>query len=156
MDIVPSTFTSAGLVEALADKISGSTVEIARSANGSNVLPQGLESAGADVHETQLYQLEKPETAGQSVSLAIDGQLDGVLFTSSRTVDHFFEIATEQADVTELKRGLEEAVVGAIGAPTARAIRDNGLEVDIIPESVDFEQLAGLTVQEVRNRASNR
>jgi uroporphyrinogen-III synthase len=156
VDIIPSTFTSAGLVEELADDVEGKTVEIARSAHGSDVLVQGLKEAGADVHETQLYRLERPETAGQSVSLAIDGQLDGVLFTSPRTVDHFFEIATEQANVTELKHGLEETVISAIGAPTARAIRGNGLEVDIIPKSVDFEQLAGLTVQEVRNGASNR
>ncbi len=156
VDVVPSTFTSAGLVDELATEISGATVEIARSAHGSKVLIHGLESASADVHETQLYRLGRPETAGRSVSLAIDGQLDGILFTSPRTVDHFFEIATEQADVTGLKRGLEEAVIGAIGAPTARAIRANGLEVDITPEAVDFEQLADLTIQEVRNGASTR
>ncbi|WP_254544843.1 uroporphyrinogen-III synthase [Halomarina pelagica] len=156
VDVVPSTFTSAGLVEELADEVEGKTVEIARSAHGSDVLVRGLEEAGAAVHETQLYRLERPNTAGRSVSLAIEGRLDGILFTSPRTVDHFFEIATEQDDAAELKRGLEETVIGAIGAPTARAIRGTGLELDITPESVDFEQLARLTVQEVRNEASSR
>ncbi|WP_049972766.1 uroporphyrinogen-III synthase [Haladaptatus cibarius] len=156
VDVVPSTFTSAGLVEELAAEVSGATVEIARSAHGSDVLIQGLEAAGADVHETQLYRLERPKSAGRSVSLTIDGQLDGILFTSPRTVGHFFEIATEQDDAAELKRGLEEPVIGAIGAPTARVIRDIGLEINITPDSVDFEQLARLTVQEIRNGASTR
>lgn len=156
VDVIPSTFTSTGLVERLADEVEEQTVEIARSAHGSDVLIQGLEAADADVHETQLYRLEKPTTAGRSVSLAIDGQLDGILFTSPRTVDHFFEIAMEQDKLTELKCGLEETVIGAIGAPTARAIRDNEVEIDITPESVDFEQLARLTVQEIRDEASSR
>jgi uroporphyrinogen-III synthase len=154
VDVVPSTFTSGGLVEELADEVEGKTVEIARSAHGSNVLVRGLEEAGAAVDETQLYRLERPEPAGRSVSLAIDGQLDGILFTSPRTVDHFFEIAMEQDQVTELKCGLEETVIGAIGAPTARAIRDNEVEIDITPESVNFEQLAELTVQEIRDETS--
>ena len=39
VDVVPSTFT--GLVEELSDTIKGATVEIARSAHGSDVLIRG-------------------------------------------------------------------------------------------------------------------
>jgi uroporphyrinogen-III synthase len=151
VDIVPSTFTSVGLVEELAAEVDESTVEIARSAHGSDVLIRGLEAAGADVHETQLYRLERPDTAGRSIALAIDGQLDGILFTSPKIVNHFFEIATEEANMTGLRRGVEKTVIGAIGSPTRRAIRDQGIDVDIIPESVGFDQLAQLTIQEIRN-----
>lgn len=152
VDIVPSTFTSAGLVEELATKVDGSTVEIARSAHGSEVLIQGLEAAGADVHETQLYRLERPDTAGRSVSLATDGQLNGILFTSPRTVDHFCEIAAEQVGVSALQQGVAETSIGAIGMPTAHAIRDHGITVDVIPYTVGFSQLADRTVEEIDTR----
>lgn len=152
VDVVPSTFTSAGLVEELAAEVDGSTVEIARSAHGSDVLIQGLETAGADVHETQLYRLERPTTAGQSVILAMDGQLDGILFTSPRTVNHFCEIATEQDGIPTLQRGTTETIIGAIGSPTARAIRNHGFSVDVIPDTVEFSQLADRTVDRIDTR----
>lgn len=152
VDIVPSTFTSAGLVEELAAEVDGSTVEIARSAHGSEVLVQGLEAAGADVHETQLYRLERPNTAGRSVSLITDGQLDGILFTSPKTVSHPCEIAAKQDGVSALQQGVTETSIGAIGAPTARTIRDRGTTVDVIPEAVEFSQLADRTVEEINTR----
>ncbi|RBI59773.1 uroporphyrinogen-III synthase [halophilic archaeon] len=152
VDIVPSTYTSTGLVEELAAEVDESTVEIARSAHGSDVLIQGLEAAGADVHETQLYRLERPNTAGRSVSLAIDGQLDGILFTSPRTVNHFCEIAAEQDGVSALKQGIAETCIGAIGTPTARAIRNHDITVDVIPDTVEFSQLADRTVEEIDTR----
>ena len=52
VDVVPSTFTSAGLVAELSAEVDGSTVEVARSAHGSHVLINGLEAAGAGVDET--------------------------------------------------------------------------------------------------------
>jgi len=86
--VVPSTFTSTGLVDELAAEVKDQTIELARSAHGSDVLVEGLEAAGAVVTETQLYRLEQPATAGQSVSLAVNGELDGILFTSPKTVEH--------------------------------------------------------------------
>ncbi|WP_227357237.1 uroporphyrinogen-III synthase [Haladaptatus salinisoli] len=152
VDVVPSTFTSTCLVEELAVEVDGSTVEIVRSAHGSDVLVQGLKAAGADVHETQLYQLDRPTTAGRSVTLAMDGQLDGILFTSPRTVDHFCEIAVEQDGLPALQRGVAGTIIGAIGTPTARAIRKHGVTVDVIPDTVGFSQLAELTVKEIGSR----
>ncbi|WP_129113971.1 uroporphyrinogen-III synthase [Halegenticoccus tardaugens] len=151
-DVIPSTFTSTGLVEELADEVEGKTVEIARSAHGSDVLIQGLKEAGAAVHETHLYCLEHPSTAGRSVSLAIEGELDGILFSSPKTVDHFFEIATERDAVGPLQRELAETVIGAIGAPTARTVRKNGGSVDVVPDQADFNQLADTTVNRIRER----
>lgn len=149
VDVVPSTFTSAGLIEELSDGVDGQTVEIARSAHGSDVLVRGLEAAGANVHETQLYRLDRPTTAGRSVSLATDGRLDGVLFTSPKTVDHFFEIADEKDGVAALQRGLDGTIIGVIGTPTERAVRKKGIAVDVKPDTVDFTRLADLTVRKI-------
>jgi len=148
--VVPSTFTSAGVVDELSTDVDRQTVELARSAHGSDELVEGLEAAGAIVHETHLYRLQRPETAGRSVSFAVDGELDGILFTSPKTVEHFFQIATECDAVTALHRGLEETVVGAIGVPTERTVHNNGVTVDVKPDTVDFTRLAEVTVNQIR------
>lgn len=151
VDVVPSTFTSTGLVEALSDVIKGATVEVARSAHGSDVLIQGLEEAGGIVHETQLYRLERPDTAGKSVLLAVEGELNGILFTSPKTVEHFFDIASERGRTFTLQQKLEQMIVGAIGTPTERALRTEAVTVDTKPDSVGFDPLAEAVVQEIDN-----
>ncbi|WP_248910277.1 uroporphyrinogen-III synthase [Halocatena marina] len=151
VDVIPSTFTSAGLVEELADKVEERTVEIARSAHGSDVLTQGLEEAGAVVHETHLYRLERPSTAGRSVSLAAEGELDGILFTSPKIVEYFFEIAKERDDTAALRRGLAGTIVGAIGTPTERAARREEITVDVKPDTVGFKQLAERTIRKINS-----
>jgi uroporphyrinogen-III synthase len=67
-------------------------------------------------------------------------------------VDHFFEIAAEQEDVSTLKQGVTETTIGAIGPPTTRAIRDHDITVDVIPNTAGFTQLAVCTVEEIDTR----
>jgi len=150
VDVVPSTFTSTGLVDELSADVEGQTVELARSAHGSDVLVEGLAAAGAVVSETHLYRLERPETAGQSVSLAGDGELDGILFTSPKIVEHFVQIAIERDAVAALQRGLKETIVGAIGEPTERALGKHGIAVDVMPDTVNFTRLAEVTVHQIQ------
>ena len=146
VDVVPEEYTSAGIVEALANDIDGSRVEVARSDHGSEVLLDGLEAAGAYVHETVLYELVVPEGAGRSVELAAEGKLDAVLFTSSLTVEHFVEVAEERGIAGGAIEGLEAAVVSVIGPPTADTAADLGIEVDVVPSEASFETQAKETL----------
>ncbi|MFB6095296.1 MAG: uroporphyrinogen-III synthase [Halodesulfurarchaeum sp.] len=147
VDLMPEDYTSAGLVEALRDRGEGATVEVARSDHGSEVLLEGLDSAGAYHHETVLYELVIPQGAGSSVELAAEGELKGALFTSSLTVEHFLEVADREGSGEAARAGLEEAVVGAIGPPTAETAAEQGIEVDVVPEEADFEALARATIE---------
>jgi uroporphyrinogen-III synthase len=142
VDLVPEEYSSAGLVEALADDVDEATVELARSDHGSDVLIDGLEAAGATVHETVLYRLTRPEGAGDSAELAANGDLGGAIFTSSLTVEHFLEAATERGVREAAIEGLNDAVVGVIGDPTLETARAAGIDVDVVPETADFEALA--------------
>ena len=142
VDVVPAEYSSAGLVDALADDVAGATVELARSDHGSNVLIEGLESAGATVHETVLYRLTRPEGAGESAELAARGDLDAALFTSSLTVEHFLDAAADRGIREAALAGLAEAVVGAIGDPTRETAEDAGIAVDVVPGTADFKALA--------------
>ena len=146
VDLVPETYSSAGLVEALGERVAGSRIEIARSDHGSDVLPEGLWETGAYVHETVLYRLVRPAAAGESVVLAAAGDLDAALFTSSLTVEHFLAIADERGQREQVLDGLHEAVVGTIGEPTRETAEERGIDVDVVPGTAAFEALAEAVV----------
>jgi uroporphyrinogen-III synthase len=142
VDRVPEQYSSAGLVAELSDDVTGRMVVIARSDHGSDVLLDGLRQAGAAVRETILYRLVRPEGSGRSAELAAAGDLDGALFTSSLTVEHFVEAAEDRGVRQEAIEGLNAAVVGTIGHPTRETAADYGIEVDVVPTRADFEALA--------------
>ena len=142
VDRVPEEYSSAGLVAELADEVAGRRVEVARSDHGSDVLLDGLRDAGAEVHETVLYRLVRPEGAGKSAEMAAAGELDAALFTSSLTVTNFLDAAEERGVRDEAIAGLNDAVMGVIGDPTAETARAEGIEVDVVPENADFKELA--------------
>ncbi|WP_080506075.1 uroporphyrinogen-III synthase [Halorubrum sp. BV1] len=146
VDVVPDEYTSAGLVAALADRVAGDRVEVARSDHGSDVLLDGLRAAGAEPTETVLYRLTRPPEAGESAELAAAGELDAAAFTSSLTVEHFLAAAAERGVRDAAIEGLDSAVVGAIGAPTAETAADRGLDVDVVPDDAEFEALAAAVV----------
>ncbi|SFC27058.1 uroporphyrinogen-III synthase [Halobiforma haloterrestris] len=146
VDLVPEEYTSSGLVAALEGQVDGARVEVARSDHGSPVLLEGLEAAGAYLHETILYRLVRPEGSGRSAELAAEGELDGLCFTSSLTVEHFLEAAADRGLEERARDGLADAVVGVIGEPTAETAREHGLEVDLVASEATFERLATETV----------
>lgn len=147
VDRVPDEFSSTGLVRTVADEVDGKRVEVARSDHGSSVLTDGLREAGADVRETILYRLVRPESAGRSTELAAAGDLEGALFTSSLTVEHFLDAAAERGIRDDAVGGLNAAVVGAIGEPTKLTAESRGIEVDVVPGQADFEELACAVVE---------
>jgi uroporphyrinogen-III synthase len=147
VDRIPEEFSSTGLVEMLADDVDGKRVEVARSDHGSAVLTDGLREAGADVRETVLYRLVKPEGAGKSAELAAEGNLEAALFTSSLTVEHFLAAADERGIREAAIEGLNDAVVGTIGEPTKETAESHGIAVDVVPDVADFEELACTVVE---------
>ncbi|WP_254766346.1 uroporphyrinogen-III synthase [Salinilacihabitans rarus] len=151
VDLVPAEYTSAGLVDALADDgADGARVEVARSDHGSEVLLDGLDVAGAYSHETVLYRLVRPAGSGESAELAADGDLDAACFTSSLTVEHFLGAADARGVREEAIAGLDEAVVGVIGEPTRETAADHGIDVDVVASEATFEALARETVAATR------
>lgn len=149
VDVVPDEYTSAGLVERLRGEVDGVRIEVARSDHGSDVLLDGLREAGAVVSETVLYRLTRPDGSGDSAELAAAGELAAAAFTSSLTVEHFVEAAAERGVRDAAIAGLNEAVVGAIGPPTAETAADHGIDADVVPEDAEFEALARAVVEAV-------
>jgi uroporphyrinogen-III synthase len=154
VDLVPDEYTSAGLVEALSGRVDGERVEVARSDHGSDVLLDGLRAAGATVNETVLYRLTRPDGAGESADLAAAGDLDAAAFTSSLTVTHFLDAAEERGIRDAAVAGLSDAVVGAIGPPTAETAAEHGIEADVVPDDADFAALVEAVVESATESAA--
>ncbi|WP_058367527.1 uroporphyrinogen-III synthase [Haloparvum sedimenti] len=147
VELTPETYSSDGLVDLLSDRVDGALVEVARSDHGSPVLTDGLREAGAEVHETVLYRLVRPESAGESAELAAAGELEAAAFTSSLTVEHFLDAAAERGVREAAVAGLNDAVVGTIGHPTRETAENHGIEVDVVPDDATFEALATAVVE---------
>jgi uroporphyrinogen-III synthase len=147
---VPEQYDSEGMVAELRDDVTGKTVALARSDRASATMPEGLCEAGADVSETTLYRLNRPDDAGESAELAAAGDLDGAAFTSSSTVEGFLAAAEERGIHEEAVAGLEQAVVGAIADGPAETARDAGIKVEFVPEDADFEALARGVVERAK------
>ena len=148
VELVPEEYSSSGLVAALEADVDGRRVEVARSDHGSDTLLDGLRAAGADVNETVLYRLVRPEGSGQSAVMAAGGELDAVCFTSSLTVENFLRAAEERGVGSEAVAGLNRAVVGAIGEPTRETAEEHDIRVDVVPENATFETLATVVVED--------
>ena len=146
VDVVPEEYTSTGLVAALEPRVAGERVVVARSDHGSDVLLDGLREAGADVTETVLYRLTRPDDAGDATEMAAAGDLDAAAFTSSLTVENFLAAAADRGVEDAARAGLADAVVGTIGPPTAETAADHGVDVDVVPDEASFEALATAVV----------
>ncbi|MFB6133096.1 MAG: uroporphyrinogen-III synthase [Halanaeroarchaeum sp.] len=147
VDVVPEAYTSEGLVAELANSVDGTRVEVARSDHGSPALLDGLEEAGAYVHETVLYRLVRPDGAGDSLDRLLAGDLDAALFTSSLTVEHFVDLAAERDASDAVRDALADATVGCIGPPTRETAEAAGIEVDVVPDEATFDALARAVVK---------
>ncbi|MFW5939392.1 MAG: uroporphyrinogen-III synthase [Halolamina sp.] len=142
VDRVPDQYDSEGMVAELADDVAGKTVALARSDRASATMPEGLRDAGAEVSETTLYRLRRPDDAGESAELAAAGELDGAAFTSASTVEGFLAAAEARGIREDAVAGLNDAVVGAIAEAPAATAREAGIEVDFVPAEADFPSLA--------------
>ncbi|MBS3736956.1 MAG: uroporphyrinogen-III synthase [Candidatus Bipolaricaulota bacterium] len=142
VDVVPEVFSSTGLVESLKDRVIGKKVEVARSSEGTEKLINGLNAAGAYVHETELYYLEPPNP-----SYSLDDKIakaEIFLFTSSLMVHHLLELAEDQDFV---RRILNDGFVGALGRPTEETLTNLGVGTDLTASKAKFSVLARETKQ---------
>jgi uroporphyrinogen III methyltransferase / synthase len=134
-DVVPEQFVAEGLVDALAE-IPVTRALIARAAVARDVLPDALRARGADVDVLELYETVA-EPLSQPQRDAVAGA-DYVTFTSSSTVEFFFEQAEDAV--------AEQARLISIGPVTSDALRARGHEPDVEAERHDIDGLVDALV----------
>lgn len=147
--LVPDRTDSQGLVDALVEAgVDGVHVELPRSDRGSDVLREGLQEAGATVHEFAAYTLtvaEDESVLADAVRQLREGEAAAIAFTSALTAATFFDLAHRLDFGPE---DLKEVVVAAMGEPTAKALRAQGIDPDVVPDRADL----GLLVEGVQEK----
>jgi uroporphyrinogen-III synthase len=142
VDLMPSEFSSHGIVQMLSD-VARKKIWVLRSAYGSSELIEGLQNGGATVNELVLYTLKRRcgQPQREFIQEVTEGDVAGVLFTSAMTVRAFFECADRMGTREQLIKRLAHQLIGAIGIPTADALRACNVKVDVIPKDATFKEL---------------
>ena len=141
-DLLPDVFTGEGLAESLLDQgVEGRNILIPRAEEGRRILPEMLRGAGAQVTVVPIYRNDAPEGKRDQLRDELEsGKVDMVTFTSSSTVRNFLAMVGAESS-SELKRLMHEVTIAAIGPITAKTVTDNGLTVDIQPESYTIKDM---------------
>ncbi len=146
ISFMPESYSSEGLVETIRNNVRGKVVDIARSSHGAPVLVEGLKAAGAEVFETQVYEIAAPardSAQEELIQAIIDKTVNAVVFTSSMMVRNFLEMASQMGCKDEVIRMLNDSgiVVAAIGHPTSNTLNMNKIQVNIISNEYTFNAL---------------
>ena len=138
-DLVPEKFQAEYILEALAPLgMAGKKVLIPRAEQAREILPEGLREMGARVVVAAVYQTLPDDSAKIPLLEKLKaGAVDCLTFTSSSTVLNFLGLFDRQ----EILPRLTNVTIACIGPITAQTARDNGLTVDIIPESFTIPAL---------------
>jgi uroporphyrinogen-III synthase len=117
-----------------------------------DVLPRGLRAAGARVDEAVVYRTEPAELDAPALRAAlVRGDLDALTFTSASAARRFAGLLDEAA-----RRAAGACVITAIGAPTAAALREQGLAPDTVAEEAGMRALVEALAGAFGPRGSDR
>lgn len=145
VDLMPGSSQAENLLEVLLSEVSrGDRVWIPRAQEAREVLAEGLRAAGAAVDVTPVYRSGIPPAGLQPARAdLLAGRIDWLLFTSSSTINHFFEMLD-----ADLAARLENhwPHVACIGAVTAETARTQGLHVHVVPTRQDTSGLVDALV----------
>ncbi len=145
-DLVPATFTTAGLLNAFRKlKIMKKRFLLLRTNIAPDLLRVSLEKSGAVVTEIPVYRTEKPEGLSRKVAELIHQYpIDYITFTSSSTAQHFFEA---------LRNGRHlGAKLISIGPVTSKTIRQFGAKVDRQARVPSISGVVNAVVEEEINK----
>jgi uroporphyrinogen III methyltransferase/synthase len=139
-DIVAERAIAEGLLEALAGRVAGRRVLVARAEEARDTLPDGLHEAGAaTVDVVPLYRTVAEVPPGADPPAA-----DLVTFTSSSTV-RFFHLAFGGHDLSAV-RGV------SIGPVTSATMRELGIPIIAEAAEHDLDGLVAAVVEAAGNR----
>jgi uroporphyrinogen III methyltransferase/synthase len=150
----PSRWDAEGLLEHVRRSFppAGRRFLFVRGARARAALPQGLRDAGAHVEEAVVYRTEPVPVDEAALRAAlVRGELDALTFTSGSAARRFASCLDPEA-----RRAARGAVVGAIGATTAAALREAGLEPAVVAEQAGGRGLVEALARVLGGAAAGR
>jgi len=179
VSLVPSDNTSEGIAaEMVKFDLRGKSVAILWHGDSHAMLRETLERGGATVFEAMAYtySLELGERGAEVLSalgfkslppderriLDLIHDLDKglihiITFTSPPSAKNLFRFAEAHELDDDLRRALrEEVIVVSVGPPTRRAIEENGVSVDVMPDVYKLGPMMRATVDYLAQDRSDR
>lgn len=128
VDTVPKNHGGEALVQELWGAIGNRKILLPRSDRADDRLPKALREAGAQVTEVVAYRTAVPDSLDPKILKSIrDAQVDAIVFASPSAF-RFLSECVGSAELAELSTRVQFA---AIGPTTARALREDGMRVEI-------------------------
>ncbi|MGE4506105.1 MAG: uroporphyrinogen-III synthase, partial [Desulfovibrionaceae bacterium] len=145
-DFVPEKYVAEHVVEGLlARGVKGKRVLIPRAKVAREVLPEELARAGAEVRVLPVYETRLSQQGPEVIEKALEaGELHYVTFTSSSTVDNFFELVRPET----IRKHADRVKLACIGPVTAKTLAGYGLAPDVQPEDYTIPALVQALVKD--------
>jgi uroporphyrinogen-III synthase len=139
VDLVADFATTEGIVGTLSrENLAGKTILVQLYGQDNPALATALEALGARVIAVSLYsytQASDTEAIGQLVYRVLHGEIDAITFTSATQVPFLFQSAKKLAGGDAFRERLGHGViVASVGEVTSRALRQEGVEPNVMPE----------------------
>ena len=148
-DFVPERFVAEEVVSGLVERgIAGKHALLPRAELARDVLPDGLQAAGADVDVVVAYRTLPADPSPEAIRRVEAGEVDIVTFASSSTVRNLVSLLSGRIDL------LERSFIACIGPITARTARDLGLRVDLVASEYSVPGLVGALVNAAKENRS--
>lgn len=119
--VTPREYVAEGLIEALADQVSGQRILLARAAIARDLIPDTLRATGAMVDVVEAYQNAIPTAATGQLRAALARSIDAATFTSSSSATHLAEVA-QAAGIGFPFAGVKAISIGPITSATLREL----------------------------------
>lgn len=154
-DVVPDRHISEGLFEAIQARgpLNGARVWMPHAERGRMTLKNALEEAGACVDRVVAYRTVTPDPEQAPIAPRERLEADPIhvaLFASPSAVHGLAELVGEAA----LQTCLRDAIVACIGPVTARAARDQGLDVAVVPQTYTIAHMMRSVIDRVQAERS--
>ncbi len=146
VSVAPGQYVAESLVQELRGKLNGERVLLARAAVARDVIPDAIRAAGATVDVVEAYRNILPADAPQQVKELLSPgaePLDAVTFTSSSTVERFFQLLQE-AGVAKPQKPVAALSIGPV---TSQTLREHGWEPATEAAPHDIQGLVDATVR---------
>jgi len=119
--LTPESYVAESLVAALATRIQGKHILLARAAIARDIIPDALRKSGATVNVVDAYQNTIPAAAPELLRAALALGIDAATFASSSSATHLAEVA-RTAGVRFPFVGVRAISIGPITSATLREL----------------------------------
>jgi uroporphyrinogen III methyltransferase/synthase len=142
-DFVPKRYVAEDVVQGLIGLgVQGKQILLPRAKVAREVLPEALREAGAKVQVLPVYQTQLADQGAKEAQFRERlqaGAADYVTFTSSSTVENFFERIPAKTLAPYVEQGLRLACIGPI---TAATLQGYGFTAHVQPDEYTIQALA--------------